>query len=82
MRLVGRHFPENEVPTRTRSRRIVDNSIVLLILGAMNAGLSDVLFWASLALALAIAFVAAFPVNRYLIARGSGHAVIHQYHGH
>lgn len=60
----------------------MDNSIVLLILGAMNAGLSDVLFWASLALALAIAFVAAFPVNRYLIARGSGHAVIHQYHEH
>lgn len=61
---------------------IVDNAIVLLIPGAMNAGLGDLLFWGSLAVALAVAFVAAFPVNRFLIARGTGHAVIHQYHGH
>lgn len=61
---------------------IVDNAIVLLIPGAMDAGLTDLLFWGSLVVALAIAFVAAFPVNRFLIARGQGHAVIHQYHGH
>jgi hypothetical protein len=60
---------------------IVDNAIVLLIPGAMNAGLGDWLFWGSLALSLAIAFAAAFPVNRFLIARGRGHAVIHRYHG-
>src|SRR5919112_2239208 len=61
---------------------IVDNLIVLLIPGAMEAGPLDLLFWGSLAVALAIAFVAAFPVNRYLIARGRGHAVVHEYHGH
>jgi hypothetical protein len=61
---------------------IVDNTIVLLWPGAMDAGLDDVLFWGSLAIALAIAFVAAFPVNRALIARGRGHAVVHAYHGH
>jgi hypothetical protein len=59
---------------------IVDNAIVLLIPGAMEAGIFDLLFWGSLALALAIAFVAAFPVNRYLIERGRGHAVAHRYH--
>jgi hypothetical protein len=47
----------------------------------MDAGLSSALFWGSLAFALAVAFVAAFPVNRWLIARGKGHAVVHQYHG-
>lgn len=61
---------------------IVDNLVVLVIPGAMAAGLGSPLFWGSLALALAIAFVAAFPVNRYLIARGRGHAVVHQHHGH
>jgi hypothetical protein len=61
---------------------IVDNLIILVIPGAMTAGLGDSLFWASLAVALAIAFVCAFPVNRYLIARGKGHAVVHAYHGH
>jgi hypothetical protein len=60
---------------------VVDNAIVLLIPGAMEAGLGSLLFWGSLALALGVAFVAAFPVNRYLIARGRGHAVVHQYHG-
>jgi uncharacterized protein DUF4396 len=59
---------------------IVDNLIMLLIPGAMDAGLSDLLFWGSLALALAIAFLAAWPVNRWLIARGQGHAVVHQFH--
>jgi hypothetical protein len=61
---------------------IVDNAILLVIPGAMEAGLADVLFWASLAFALAVAWVAAFPVNRYLIARGRGHAVVHAHHGH
>jgi len=61
---------------------IVDNAIMLVIPGAMDAGLSDPLFWGSLAVALVIAGAAAFPVNRWLIARGRGHAVVHQYHGH
>ena len=60
---------------------IVDNLILLIIPGAMEAGLTSPLFWGSLAFALAVAFVAAFPVNRWLIARGRGHAVVHQYHG-
>ena len=59
---------------------IVDNLIMLLIPGAMEAGPLDLLFWGSLAVALAIAFVAAYPVNRYLISRGKGHAVVHEYH--
>jgi hypothetical protein len=60
---------------------IVDNLIILIIPGAMEAGLTSLLFWGSLGLALAVAFVAAFPLNRWLIARGRGHAVVHQYHG-
>jgi hypothetical protein len=60
---------------------IVDNLIILVIPGAMEAGLRSLLFWGSLAFALAVAFVAAFPVNRWLIARGKGHAVVHEYHG-
>jgi len=59
---------------------IVDNAIVIAIPGAMDAGLADALFWGSLAFALAVAWVAAFPVNRWLIARGRGHAVVHQPH--
>jgi hypothetical protein len=59
---------------------IVDNLIILIIPGAMEAGLGGLLFWGSLAFALAVAFVAAFPVNRWLISRGRGHAVVHQYH--
>ena len=59
---------------------IVDNAIVLAVPGAMEAGLDALLFWTSLALGLAVAFFAAWPVNRWLIARGRGHAVIHQYH--
>jgi hypothetical protein len=61
---------------------IVDNLIMLAVPGAMEAGPTSLLFWASLAFALAVAFVAAFPVNRYLIARGRGHAVVHQHHDH
>ena len=62
---------------------IVDNAIMLLIPGALGAGLTDVLFWGSLAVALVIAGAVAFPVNRWLIARGKGHAVVHEHHhGH
>ena len=61
---------------------IVDNAIMLVIPGAMDAGLGSVLFWASLAVSLAIAALAAFPVNRWLIARGQGHAVVHAHHHH
>ena len=57
---------------------VVDNVIVVAIPGAMDAGLGDVLFWGSLSMALVIAFVFAVPVNRYLIARGKGHAVVHE----
>jgi hypothetical protein len=59
---------------------IVDSLIVLAVPGAMDAGLGDLLFWGSLAGALFVAFWAAFPVNRRLIARGKGHAVVHAYH--
>lgn len=59
---------------------IVDNGIMLLVPGAMEAGVTSLLFWASLAFALAVAFVVTVPVNRWLIARGKGHAVVHQYH--
>ncbi|MFI7487823.1 DUF4396 domain-containing protein [Micromonospora echinaurantiaca] len=62
---------------------VVDNGVMLAIPGAMEAGLTSWLFWASLAGALAVAFVVTVPVNRALIARGRGHAVTHQYHaGH
>lgn len=59
---------------------IVDNLIMLVIPGAMDAGLDSVLFWGSLAFALAVAAVFAFPVNRWLISRGKGHAVVHAHH--
>jgi Domain of unknown function (DUF4396) len=58
----------------------VDNAILLVVPGAMEAGLDSLLFWASLAFALLIAGICAYPVNRYLIARGKGHAVVHAYH--
>ena len=61
---------------------IVDNAIMLAIPGAMDAGPRSALFWGSLVVALGIAFVAAFPVNYWLIRRGRGHAVVHQHHGH
>jgi hypothetical protein len=57
---------------------VVDNAIILLVPGAMDAGLGDLLFWGSLAFALAIAGIVAVPVNRWLIARGKGHAVVHE----
>ena len=59
---------------------IVDNAFILLVPGAMDAGLGDALFWLSLAASLVIAFVAAFPVNRWLIGPGRGHAVVHAHH--
>ena len=61
---------------------IVDNLIMLAVPGAMEAGPTSLLFWGSLAFALLVAGAAAFPVNRYLIARGKGHAVVHQHHEH
>ena len=60
---------------------IVDNAVLLVVPGAMDAGLDSLLFWGSLAFALAVAYAAAFPFNRYLIARGRGHAVVHAHHG-
>ena len=59
---------------------IVDNAIILAIPGAMDAGIADALFWGSLALALRVAGLVAFPVNRWLIRRGRGHAVLHEHH--
>jgi hypothetical protein len=59
---------------------IVDNLVLLVIPGAMDAGLGDALFWGSLAFALGVAWLCAFPVNRWLIARGRGHAAVHAYH--
>lgn len=61
---------------------LVDNAVMLAIPGAMDAGLTDLLFWGSLAVSLIVAGVAAFPVNRWLIAQGKGHAVVHAHHGH
>jgi len=61
---------------------IVDNAIMLVVPGAMDAGLGTLLFWASLVFSLAVAAIAAFPVNRWLIARGKGHAVVHAHHHH
>jgi hypothetical protein len=60
---------------------LVDNLVVVVIPGAMNAGLVNSTFWLSMMLALTVAFFAAFPVNRYLLARGKGHALTHEYHG-
>ncbi len=60
---------------------LVDNGVMLAVPGAMGAGLGDPLFWGALAFSLAVAFVAAFPLNKALIARGQGHAVVHSGHG-
>lgn len=59
---------------------IVDNLVMLAIPGAMDAHIDSPMFWGSLAFALAVAGVAAYPVNRWLIARGKGHAVVHAHH--
>jgi hypothetical protein len=60
---------------------IVDNTIMVAIPGAMDASLTDLGFWAALAAALLIAGAAAYPANRWLLARGKGHAVVHAHHG-
>ncbi|MBO0608932.1 DUF4396 domain-containing protein [Myceligenerans salitolerans] len=59
---------------------VVDNAVMALIPGAMEAGLVNVVFWIGMPVALAVAFVAAYPVNRYLLRRGKGHALTHHYH--
>lgn len=61
---------------------IVDNAIMVTIPGAMDAGLTSLLFWGSLLFALAVAFCVALPVNLYLLKRGKGHALMHEHHGH
>lgn len=62
---------------------IVDNAVVMAVPGAMMAGLGDPLFWGTLVLGLAVAFIVALPVNIWLIGRGKGHAVVHKLHaGH
>ncbi|MCC3326811.1 DUF4396 domain-containing protein [Nocardia abscessus] len=60
---------------------IVDNAVILAVPGAMDAHLNTVLFWATLAFAFAVAFVVTTPVNKWLIGRGKGHAVVHSLHG-
>lgn len=59
---------------------VVDNAVMLSVPGAMDAGVASALFWLALASALAVAFVVTLPVNRWLIGRGRGHAVVHAYH--
>ncbi|MFH8388218.1 DUF4396 domain-containing protein [Streptomyces sp. NPDC018036] len=59
---------------------VIDNTVVVAVPGAMDAGLGHLLFWASLVLSLALAFVLTTPVNRWMIGRGKGHAVVHAYH--
>lgn len=59
---------------------LVDNAVVALIPGAMEAGIVNPIFWFSLSLGLTIAFFAAYPVNKYLLKKGKGHALLHEYH--
>jgi len=59
---------------------LMDNAFIIVIPGALNAGLGSVLFWASLAGSLVVAFVVTTPINRWMISRGKGHAVVHAYH--
>ncbi|MEU5593007.1 DUF4396 domain-containing protein [Streptomyces sp. NPDC020298] len=59
---------------------LIDNTVMVGVPGAMDAGLTDVLFWVSLALSLVLAFALTTPVNRWMIGRGKGHAVVHAYH--
>jgi len=68
--------------TSIATMEVVDNAFILIVPGAMAAGLATGLFWWSLLLSLAIAFVVTVPVNRWLIARGRGHAVMHELHAH
>jgi hypothetical protein len=59
---------------------VIDNTVIVGIPGAMDAGLADALFWLSLAASLALAFLVTTPVNRLMISRGRGHAVVHAHH--
>ena len=59
---------------------LVDNAVMAAIPGAMEAGLVNPIFWLALPLALTVAFFAAYPVNKYLLQRGKGHALVHEYH--
>ena len=59
---------------------LLDNAVVVAVPGAMDAGLASVRFWGSLALSLVVAFVLTTPVNRWMISRGRGHAVVHHHH--
>ncbi|ANH90430.1 DUF4396 domain-containing protein [Streptomyces sp. NPDC057197] len=59
---------------------LIDNTVMVGVPGAMDAGLADALFWVSLVLSLALAFLLTTPVNRWMIGRGKGHAVVHAYH--
>ena len=62
---------------------VVDNVVMLVIPGAMSAGLVSPLFWISMPIALTVAYLAAFPVNKYLLSKGKGHALVMKYHeGH
>jgi hypothetical protein len=61
---------------------LVDNGFIVVVPGALDAGLADLLFWASLLGSLVIAFIVTVPVNRWMISRGRGHAVVHEFHGH
>ncbi len=79
-RALGVAFAADTVSILTME--IVDNGVILAVPGAMEAGLADLLFWGSLAASLVVAFVATVPVNRALIARGKGHAVVHAFHHH
>jgi hypothetical protein len=79
-RAAGVAFASDTVSIGTME--IVDNAFILAVPGAIAAGLGDVLFWWSLALSLVIAFALTVPVNRRLISRGRGHAVMHGFHAH
>ena len=59
---------------------VIDNAVMVGVPGAMNAGLTSVLFWTALAASLGVAFVLTTPINKWMIGRGKGHAVVHQYH--
>ncbi len=79
-RSLGLAFASDTVSITTME--LVDNGFILLVPGALAAGLGDPLFWWSLAASLAIAFVVTVPVNRWLISRGRGHAVMREMHAH
>ena len=70
-------------PLSIATREVVDNVVMLVIPGAMSAGLVSPLFWISMPIALTVAYLAAFPVNKYLLSKGKGHALVMKYHeGH